>query len=54
MIQVRHLLMDQIKEGQKQVLEMIKLRAEIEGGRKPKFQIRDDVVIVRGNRMCVP
>ena len=33
---------------------MIKLRAEIEGGRKPEFQIRDDGVIVRGSRMCVP
>ena len=34
---VRPLLMDQIKEGQKQVSEMIKLRVEIEGGRKPEF-----------------
>ena len=51
---VRSLLMDKIKEGQKQVSEMIKLRAEIEGGRKPEFQIRDDGVIVRGSRMCVP
>ena len=51
---VRPLLMDHIKEGQKQVSEMIKLRAEIEGGRKPEFQIRDDGVIVRGSRMCVP
>ena len=33
---------------------MIKLRAEIEGGRKPEFQIRHDGVIVRGIRMCVP
>ena len=33
---------------------MIKLRAEIEGGRKPEFHIRDDGVIVRGSRMCVP
>ena len=33
---------------------MIKLRAEIKGGRKPEFQIRDDGVIVRGSRMCVP
>ena len=33
---------------------MIKLRAEIEGGRKPEFQIRDDGVIVRGGQMCVP
>ena len=46
--------MDQIKEGQKQVSEISKLRAEIEGGRKPEFQIRDDGVIVRGSRMCVP
>ena len=51
---IRPLLVDQIKEGQKQVSEMIKLRAEIEGGRKPEFQIRDDGVIVRGSRMCVP
>ena len=34
---VRPLLMDQIKEGQKQVSKMIKLRADIEGGRKPEF-----------------
>ena len=33
---------------------MIKLRAEIEGGIKPEFQIKDDGVIVRGSRMCVP
>ena len=33
---------------------MIKLRVEIEGGRKPEFQIRGDGVIVRGSRMCVP
>ena len=51
---VRPLLVDQIKEGQIQVSEMIKLRAEIEGGSKSKFQIRDDGVIVRGSRMCVP
>ena len=51
---VRSLVVDQIKEGQKQVSEMIMLRAEIEGGRKPEFQIRDDGVIVRGSRMCVP
>ena len=51
---VRPLLVDQIKEGQKQVSKMIKLRTEIEGGRKPEFQIRDDGVIVRGSQMCVP
>ena len=51
---VRSLLVDHIKEGQKQVSKMIKLRAEIEGGRKPEFQIRDDDVIVKGSRMCVP
>ena len=51
---VRPLLVDRIKEGQKQVSKMIKLRAEIEGGRKPEFQIRDDGIIVRGSRMCVP
>ena len=34
---VRPLLVDQIKECHKQISEMIKLRAEIEGGRKPEF-----------------
>ena len=34
---VRPLLVDQIKEGQKQVSEMIKLRTEIEVGKKPEF-----------------
>ena len=33
---------------------MIKLRAEIEGGGKPEFQIKDNGIIVRGSRMCVP
>ena len=33
---------------------MIKLRAEIEGGRKLEFQIRDNGAIVRGSRMYVP
>ena len=51
---VHPLLVDHIKEGQKQVSEMIKLRAEIEGGRKPEFHIRDDGVIVRESRMCIP
>ena len=46
---VRPLLVDQIKEVQKQFSEMITLRAEIEGGRKPEFHIRDDGVIVRGS-----
>ena len=51
---VHPLLVDQIKEGQKQVSDMIKLSVEIEGGRKPEFQIRDDGVIVRRSQMCVP
>ena len=33
---------------------MIKLKVKIEGGWKPEFQIRDNGVIVRGSRMCVP
>ena len=33
---------------------MIKLKEEIEKGKKAKFQIRDDDMIVKGKRMCVP
>ena len=33
---------------------MIKLKEEIEKGKKTEFQIRDDDMIVKGQRMCVP
>ena len=33
---------------------MIKLKEEIKKGKKAKFQIKDDDVIVKGYRMCVP
>ena len=32
---------------------MIKLNEEIEKGKKAEFQIRDDGMIVKGQRMCV-
>ena len=50
---VRPLLMDQILAGQSQDPQIIKLKEEIEKGKKAKFQIRDDV-LRRGNRLCVP
>ena len=33
---------------------MIKLKEDIEKGKKAEFQIRDDDMIVKGQRMCVP
>ena len=33
---------------------MIKLKEEIEKGKKAEFQIRDNDMIVKGQRMCVP
>ena len=33
---------------------MIKLKEEIEKGKKAEFQIRDGDMIVKGQRMCVP
>ena len=33
---------------------MIKLKEGIEKGKKTEFQIRDDGMIVKGQRMCVP
>ena len=32
---------------------MIKLKEEIENGKKAEFQIRDDSMIVKGQKMCV-
>ena len=46
--------MDQILVGQSQDPQMIKLKEEIEKGKKAEFQIRDDSMIVKGQRMCVP
>ena len=51
---VRPLLVDQILAGQSQDPQMIKLKEEIEKGQKAEFQIRDDGMIVKGQRMCVP
>ena len=51
---VRPLLVDQILVGQSQDPQMIKLKEKIEKGKKAEFQIRDDGVIVNGQRMCVP
>ena len=51
---VRPLLVDQILVGQSMDPQMIKLKEEIEKGKKAKFQIRDDDMIVKGQRMCVP
>ena len=50
---VRPLLMDQILAGQSQDPQIIKLKEEIEKGKKAEFQIRDDV-LRRGNGLCVP
>ena len=51
---VRPLLVDQILVGHPQDPQMIKLKEEIEKGKKAEFQIRDDGMIVKGQRMCVP
>ena len=51
---VRPLLVDQILVGQSQDPQMIKLEEEMEKGKKPEFQIRDESMIVKGQRMCVP
>ena len=53
-IHVRPLLVDQILVWQSQDPQMIKLKEEIEKGKKVEFQIRDDGMIVKGQRMCVP
>ena len=45
---VRPLLVDQILVGQSQDPQMIKLKEEIEKGKKVEFQIRDDGMIVKG------
>ena len=51
---VRPLLVDQILVGQSQDPQIIKLKEEIEKGKKAEFQIKDDDMIVKGQRMCVP
>ena len=50
---VRPLIVDQIRTGQLQDPQMIKLKEEIKQEKKVEFQIRDDEMIVKGQRMCV-
>ena len=54
MFHVRPLLVDQILAGQSQDPQIVKLKEEIEKGKKAEFQIRDNGMIVKGQRMCVP
>ena len=51
---VRALLVNQIQAGQLKEPQMIKLKEEIEKGKKVEFQLRDGGMIVKGYRMCVP
>ena len=51
---VRPLLVDHILVGQSQDPQMIKLKEEIEKGKKTEFQIRDNGMIIKGQRMSVP
>ena len=51
---VRPLLVDQILAGKSLDPQMIKLKEEIDKGKKEEFQIRDDGMIVKGQRMGVP
>ena len=51
---VRPLIVDQIQAGQLQDPQMIKLMEEIEKGKKVEFQIRDNDMIVKGQRIFVP
>ena len=53
MFHVRPLLVDKILAGQSLDPQIIKLKEEIEKGKKAEFQIRDDGMIVKGQRMCV-
>ena len=53
MFHVRPLLVDQILAGQSLDPQIIKLKEKIEKGKKSKFQIRDDGMIVKGQRMYV-
>ena len=46
--------MDHILAGQSQDPQMIKLKEEIEKGKQAEFQFRDNGIIVKGQRMCVP
>ena len=48
---VRPLLVDHIRARQLQDPQMIKLKEEIKKGKKAEFQIRDDDLIVKGQRM---
>ena len=50
---VRPPLVDQIQTGLLHDPQMIKLKEEIERGKKAEFQIRDDDMIVKRQRMCV-
>ena len=51
---VRPVLIDMIKELQIQDPQIVKLRGEVESGKRGGLSLREDGTVVMGQRLCVP
>ena len=51
---VRPTLIDKVHQMQDQDLQLLKLKEDVQKGLRTDFAVRDDGVLVMGNRLCIP
>ena len=51
---LRPILIDRIEEAQKSDVSLMKIVKEVKKGEKADFVIRDDGILLFGNRLCIP
>ena len=53
-LKVKPIHIDRIRETQNNDLKLVKLKQEVRDGLRTDFQMKDDDVLIMGNRLYVP
>ena len=53
-LMVKPILLDQIREAQQNDPTIAKFKQQVKDGARTDFQVKDDDVLMMGNRLCVP
>ena len=53
-MKVKPIHLHKIREAQNNDLMMMKIKPQVKDGVRTDFQIKDDEVLMMGNRLCVP
>ena len=53
-LKMKPIHLDQIREAQQNDAMIVKLKQQVKNGVRTDFQLKDDDVLVMGNKLCVP